>query len=122
MIGIIGVGDMGLPMCGHMVARGGFDVIAYDIDQDRLAAAAPGAAATASGLQELAAKADTSIGCMRTDDQMKGVAEALVSHGNRGQLIVVTGTHSMDFMPRLAGIVEAKNRRLIDAPVVFGAQ
>jgi 3-hydroxyisobutyrate dehydrogenase-like beta-hydroxyacid dehydrogenase len=31
MIGVIGVGDMGLPMAGHILARG-FDVIAYDLD------------------------------------------------------------------------------------------
>jgi 3-hydroxyisobutyrate dehydrogenase-like beta-hydroxyacid dehydrogenase len=47
MIGIIGVGDMGLPMAGHMVAAG-FDVIAYDIDTDRLAAAVAGGARTTS--------------------------------------------------------------------------
>ena len=122
MIGIIGVGDMGLPMCGHMVARGGFDVIAYDIDRDRLAAAAACGATTASGLPELAEKADIFIACLRTDDQMEAVAEELVTHGKPGQLIVVTGTHSMDFMQRLAGIVKPKDLRLIDAPVVFGAQ
>ena len=48
MIGIIGVGDMGLPMSGHMVA-GGFDVIAYDIDPDQLAAAAAARRATGVG-------------------------------------------------------------------------
>src|SRR6185312_757967 len=47
MIGVIGVGDMGLPMSGHMVARG-FDVVAYDVDPDRLAAAAARGATPAS--------------------------------------------------------------------------
>ena len=122
MIGIIGVGDMGLPMCGHMVARGGLDVIAYDIDQDRLAAAAAGGAATASGLSEIAEKADIFVACLRTDDQMEAVTEELVAHGKPGQLIVVTGTHSLEFMQRLASIVKPKDIRLIDAPVVFGAQ
>lgn len=122
MIGIIGVGDMGLAMCGHMVARGGLDVVAYDIDPDRLAAAAGGGATPASGLPEMAQKADIFVACLRTDDQMEAVAEELVAHGNSGQLIVVTGTHSLDFMYRLAGIVKPKGLRLIDAPVVFGAQ
>ena len=121
MIGIIGVGDMGLPMSGHLVARG-FDVIAFDIDPERLAAAAAGGATTASGLAEMAQRADIFVACLRTDDQMEAVAEELVSHGNPGQLIVVAGTHSLDFMQRLAGIVEPKDMRLIDAPVVFGAQ
>jgi 3-hydroxyisobutyrate dehydrogenase-like beta-hydroxyacid dehydrogenase len=120
MIGIIGVGDMGLPMAGHMVA-GGFDVIAYDIDPDRLVAAAAGGARPASALSELAQNAEIIVACLRTDDQMEGVAEELVTHGRAGQLIVVAGTHSLDFMRRLAGIVKRQDMRLIDAPVVFGA-
>jgi 3-hydroxyisobutyrate dehydrogenase-like beta-hydroxyacid dehydrogenase len=120
MIGIIGVGDMGLPMAGHMVS-GGFDVIAYDIDPDRLVAAAAGGARPASALSELAQNAEIIVACLRTDDQMEGVAEELVTHGRAGQLIVVAGTHSLDFMRRLAGIVKRQDMRLIDAPVVFGA-
>jgi 3-hydroxyisobutyrate dehydrogenase-like beta-hydroxyacid dehydrogenase len=120
MIGVIGVGDMGLPMSGHMVARG-FDVVAYDVDEDRLAAAVAGGAKPVSGLAEMANCADIFVACLRTDDQMADVAEELAAHGKPGQLIVVAGTHSLDFMRRLAGIVEPPGLRIIDAPVVFGA-
>ena len=120
MIGIIGVGDMGLPMSGHMVAHG-FDVVAYDVDQERLAAAAAGGAKPVSGLSQMVQNADIFVACLRTDDQMQTVAEELAAHGRSGQLIVVAGTHSLDFMRRLAGVVEPKGLRLIDAPVVFGA-
>jgi 3-hydroxyisobutyrate dehydrogenase-like beta-hydroxyacid dehydrogenase len=120
MIGIVGVGDMGLPMAGHMVT-GGLDVIAHDVDADRLAAAGALGAKTASGLADVADDTDIVVACLRTDDQMHAVAEELVSHDRPGQLIVVAGTHSLEFMRRLAGIVEPKGRRIIDAPVVFGA-
>jgi 3-hydroxyisobutyrate dehydrogenase-like beta-hydroxyacid dehydrogenase len=120
MIGVIGVGDMGLPMSGHMVARG-FDVVAYDVDKDRLAAAVAGGAKPVSGLAEMANCADIFVACLRTDDQMADVAEELAARGKPGQLIVVAGTHSLDFMRRLAGIVEPTGLRIIDAPVVFGA-
>ena len=120
MIGIIGVGDMGLPMCGHLVTAG-FDVLAYDVDGDRLAAAAAGGATTASGLSEMAEKADIFVACLRTDDQMEAVAEELVANGRPGQLLVVAGTHSLDFMHRLAEILKRQDMRLVDAPVVFGA-
>jgi 3-hydroxyisobutyrate dehydrogenase-like beta-hydroxyacid dehydrogenase len=120
MIGIIGVGDMGLPMSGHMNTRG-FDVVAYDVDPDRLAAAAAGGAKPVSGLPEMVQLADIFVACLRTDDQMEAVAEELAAHGQAGQLIVVAGTHSLEFMRRLAGIVKPKGLRLIDAPVVFGA-
>jgi 3-hydroxyisobutyrate dehydrogenase-like beta-hydroxyacid dehydrogenase len=120
MIGIIGVGDMGLPMSGHMVAAG-FDVIAYDVDPDRLAEAARTGVRPASALPELARDAEIVIACLRTDDQMESVAEELATLGHSGQLLIVAGTHSLDFMTRLAGIVKRGDLRLIDAPVVFGA-
>jgi 3-hydroxyisobutyrate dehydrogenase-like beta-hydroxyacid dehydrogenase len=120
MIGVIGVGDMGLPMSGHMVARG-FDVVAYDVDKERLAAAVAGGGKPVSGLSEMVNTADIFVACLRTDDQMKSVAEELAAHGKPGQLVVVAGTHSLDFMRGLAGIVEPAGLRLIDAPVVFGA-
>jgi 3-hydroxyisobutyrate dehydrogenase-like beta-hydroxyacid dehydrogenase len=120
MIGIIGVGDMGLPMSGHLIARG-FDVVAYDVDKDRLATAAAGGAKPMSALSEMVDNADIFVACLRTDDQMEIVAEELAAQGKPGQLIVVAGTHSLDFMRRLAGIVEPNGLRLIDAPVVFGA-
>src|SRR6185295_19087175 len=99
----------------------GFDVVAYDVDQERLAAAAAGGAKPASGLSQMVEDADIFVACLRTDDQMQTVAEELAAHGRPGQLIVVAGTHSLDFMRRLAGVVEPKGLRLIDAPVVFGA-
>ena len=118
--GIVGVGDMGLPMAGHMVT-GGLDVIAHDIDPDRMAAAAAVGAKTASGLGDIAERSDIVVACLRTDDQMHAVAEELVRHDHDGQLIVVAGTHGVEFMRGLATIVEPKGRRIIDAPVVFGA-
>ncbi|WP_123023964.1 NAD(P)-dependent oxidoreductase [Mycolicibacterium stellerae] len=121
MIGIIGVGDMGLPMSGHIVAAG-FDVTAFDVDTDRLAEAESAGARPASTLSDLARDVDIAVACLRTDDQMESVAEELATVGRAGQLLVVAGTHSLDFMARLAGIVKRGNMRLIDAPVVFGAQ
>jgi 3-hydroxyisobutyrate dehydrogenase-like beta-hydroxyacid dehydrogenase len=120
MIGMIGVGDMGLPMSGHMVSNG-FEVLAYDVDAERLSAAAAGGATAAASLAEMSDKADIFVACLRTDDQMEAVAEDLVAHGKPGQLLVVAGTHSLDFMQRLAGMLKPKEMRLIDAPVVFGA-
>ena len=120
MIGMIGVGDMGLPMSGHMVSNG-FEVLAYDVDAERLSAAAAGGATAATSLAEMSDKDDIFVACLRTDDQMEAVAEDLVTHGKPGQLLVVAGTHSLDFMQRLAGILKPKEMRLIDAPVVFGA-
>jgi 3-hydroxyisobutyrate dehydrogenase-like beta-hydroxyacid dehydrogenase len=120
MIGIIGVGDMGLPMSRHVVAAG-FDVVAYDVDQDRLAAAAADGAHPAQALSELAHSTEIVIACLGTDEQMESVAGELATHGRRDQLLAVAGTHSLAFMRHLAAVVKRADMRLIDAPVVFGA-
>ena len=54
----------------------------------------------------MAEKADIFVACLRTDDQMEAVAEELVANGRPGQLLVVAGTHSLDFMHRLAEILK----------------
>jgi len=120
MIGIVGVGDMGLPMARHMV-RGGLDVLAHDVDDSRLAAAAEVGARPVTDLADVARDADVVVACLRTDSQMLTVAECLAAHGGAGQLIAVAGTHGVDFMQSLAGVLESAGMRLIDAPVVFGA-
>ncbi len=120
MIGIVGVGDMGLPMAGHMV-RGGLDVLAHDVDDSRLAAAAEAGARPVTDLTDVARDADIVVACLRSDSQMLTVAEGLAEHGRQGQLIAVAGTHGVEFMQWLAGVVEPAGMRIIDAPVVFGA-
>lgn len=121
MIGLIGVGDMGLPMAGHLVV-GGFEVLACDVDAARLAAAVAAGARATAGVPDVARGAEIAIACLRTDDQILAVAEEFASHGRPGQLLVVAGTHSLDVMRQLAGIVSPRGIRVIDAPVVFGAQ
>lgn len=121
MIGLIGVGDMGLPMAGHLVV-GGFEVLACDVDAARLAAAVAAGARATAGVPDVARDAEIAIACLRTDDQILAVAEEFASHGRPGQLLVVAGTHSLDVMRQLAGIVSPRGIRVIDAPVVFGAQ
>lgn len=121
MIGVIGVGDMGLPMSGHLVAAG-FDVVAYDVDDGRLASAESGGASRATSLADLGARVDIYIACLSTDQQMCSVAMGLVEHGRPGQLLVVAGTHSLEFIKRLAEMLDGTGIHLVDAPVVFGAR
>jgi 3-hydroxyisobutyrate dehydrogenase-like beta-hydroxyacid dehydrogenase len=120
MIGVIGVGDMGLPMAGHLLDHG-YQVIAHDVDPRRLAAAADSGAEPASDVSQLADRAEIVLACLRTDDQMESVAGRLAAHGSAGQLLVVAGTHGLEAMRRMADIVEPAGLRLIDAPVVYGA-
>jgi 3-hydroxyisobutyrate dehydrogenase-like beta-hydroxyacid dehydrogenase len=118
-VGMIGLGDMGLPMARHMVERG-LEVVGCDVDAERREQADAQGVVTATGIAPLAEQADILIACLRTDDQMESVARELVEVRCSGQLLVVAGTHSLGLMERLAGLVEGTGFHLIDAPVVFG--
>ena len=120
-VGMIGVGEMGFHMARHSVDRG-LEVYAYDVSAERLAAAAEKGAKSTSGLKELAQNVEAFVVCVRTDQQMEDVTKELAEVGKTGQLVIAAGTHSLDFMEDLAGIVTPKGLRIIDAPVVFGTR
>lgn len=119
--GVIGVGDMGLPMAGH-IAAAGLDVLAFDLDEDRLAAAGERGVIPADSLAELASKVDLYIACLRDDQQMRTVGCELAELGRPGQLVVVAGTHGVAFMAELGELLARRDLQVIDAPVVFGAE
>jgi len=118
-VGLVGVGDMGLPMSRHMVERG-LDVTAYDLDADRLARASEHGVTPAGSLAALVAGTDIVIACLRTDEQMVAVATDVLAHGRPGQLLAVAGTHSLRLMRALADLFDGSGIDVIDAPVVFG--
>ena len=59
-VGIIGIGEMGFPMAGHIRDKG-FALTVYDVDEARLNAAKDNGFDTASSLAELATKAEIFI-------------------------------------------------------------
>jgi 3-hydroxyisobutyrate dehydrogenase-like beta-hydroxyacid dehydrogenase len=121
MIGIVGVGDMGLPMAGHLVTAG-WPLLAHDVDPAAVAAAVSRGAHPADGVAEVAARADIVLVCVRTDTQLEAVVDDVATHGRTGLLVAVTGTHSLAVMQRLHAVLAPRGIAVIDAPVVFGAQ
>lgn len=119
-VGMIGVGEMGFHMAGHLVDKG-HDAVAYDIDAERLAAADKRGAKAVQGLAEMAKHAEVFVAIVRTDDQIEGVTQELVKQAKPGTLIIAAGTHSLDVMKRLAALAKAHKIRFIDAPVVYGS-
>jgi 3-hydroxyisobutyrate dehydrogenase-like beta-hydroxyacid dehydrogenase len=119
-VGMIGVGDMGFPMAGHLVDKG-HDVVSYDIDAERLAAADKRGAKAVKGLGEMAKHAEVFIAIVRTDDQIETVTRELVKVAKLGTLIATAGTHSLEMMKKLAAVAKQHKIRFIDAPVVYGS-
>jgi 3-hydroxyisobutyrate dehydrogenase-like beta-hydroxyacid dehydrogenase len=119
-IGVIGLGAMGFPM-SERLARAGFDVVGYDVNQDVMSAAPHIRAARSVG--ELVSTADRIvISVVRTLSQ----TEAVVAEVDRHALIlIIMSTITPSAMGHLEQELTRRGVTLVDAPVsggVAGAQ
>jgi 3-hydroxyisobutyrate dehydrogenase len=119
-VGIVGVGEMGAAMAGHLAAKG-HEVCAYDVDAAKLKAVAARGIAAVASLEALAGKAELFLVVVSTDTQSRAVTETLSQHAEAGALIAIVATNSPNTMKELASLCESRGKRLIDAPVVYGA-
>lgn len=111
---------MGLAMAGHILEKG-FEVAAFDVNAERLALAAERGLSTSGSLAELAQTADIFILVVATDAQVVSVAEELADKAQDGALIIVAATISPETIHEVGKTLMARGKRLVDAPVVYGA-
>lgn len=118
--GVVGIGEMGLAMAGHLRAKG-YAVICYDVSAERRLLARENGLKVAESLGDLAEQAGIFILAVATDAQVEAVTTELAEKAAEGAVIVVTATVSPHTVSRLGPPVAAKKKRLVDAPVVYGA-
>jgi 3-hydroxyisobutyrate dehydrogenase len=119
-VGVIGVGDMGLAITGHLIGKQ-HTVSVYDINSERAQAAGQRGAAVADSLAKLAKLAEVFVVIVSTDDQSRDVTTAISEHAAPGSLIAVAATNHPATMSELAKLCASRGIRFIDAPVVYGA-
>jgi 3-hydroxyisobutyrate dehydrogenase len=119
-VAVVGTGEMGLAMAGHMLDKGQ-TVSAFDINAERLGLARDRGVATAASLRELAKAAEAFILVVATDEQVVEVSEQLAQHAADGATIVIAATISVETVRNLGPRLAARGKRLVDAPVVYGA-
>jgi 3-hydroxyisobutyrate dehydrogenase len=119
-VGVVGVGEMGLAMAHHLLAKQ-HTVSAFDINAARLGEARQRGAQAAESLPALAKLAEIFVVVVATDDQSRDVTQALAEHAAPDSLIAVVATNHPHTMRELGEICAARSIRFIDAPVVYGA-
>jgi 3-hydroxyisobutyrate dehydrogenase-like beta-hydroxyacid dehydrogenase len=119
-IGVVGTGEMGLAMAGHLLDKG-FAVSAFDVSAERSELARQRGLAVARSLGELAGAADIFILMVATDEQVVAVSEELARSAPDHATIVVAATISVETVRDLGPRLAARGKRLVDAPVVYGA-
>jgi 3-hydroxyisobutyrate dehydrogenase-like beta-hydroxyacid dehydrogenase len=121
-VGVVGLGEMGLPMALR-VRGAGFRVLGYDVRDEagRGFAAAGGEVAASAG--DVAARSDVTIVMVRTPAQAEAVvlgAGGVLERAPRGGLLIVMSTVGVPCMRRLADAARRAGLRFLDAPVSGG--
>ena len=118
--GVIGLGNMGLPMARTLV-RKGFTVFGYDVLAERCELAAASGVVVCSGVPEVMGATAYTVLSLPTAREVEEVVEAagaLLGRGQRDRAIVIdTSTSEPDVSRRLSTRLAAAGHGFLDAPV-----
>jgi 3-hydroxyisobutyrate dehydrogenase len=118
-VGFIGLGNMGGPMCGHLVAAG-FDVTAFDIDAAALARAHDAGAHAAPSAVDCARDAQVLITMLPAPPHVEQVLlgdGGVIAALQKGALAIDMSTSSLEVGRRVAEAASASGLEVLDAPV-----
>jgi 3-hydroxyisobutyrate dehydrogenase len=118
-VGFIGLGRMGGPMCGHVIAAG-FDVAAYDLDAGALRRAQAAGARAAESIADCAQSAEILVTSLPGPPQVEQVLTAedgAIAALPPGALVIEMSTSSPEIGRRALAAARGRGVELIDAPV-----
>src|SRR2546425_9813244 len=121
-VGILGLGKMGCPLAGHLVAKG-FKVIGYDpLAQAREKAMARGARGAASA-REVAQASDLVIVVVGFDSEVEEVVfgkEGVLEGARPGLIVALGSTVAPRYSTRLEARLAQRGLVLLDIPLARG--
>lgn len=116
-IGVIGLGKMGLPMAGHLMAAG-YEVVGYEPDPGRREAAAAAGVSAAGSPAEVAAATEGSLVVVGFDDEVNAVClgdNGVLAGAVAGHLVMVCSTVRPDTVTAIDRELRAKGIATADA-------
>ncbi len=121
VIGFVGLGRMGGPMSGRLVAAG-HQVHAFDTDAAALAAAAASGCRPCASAREVAARTDIVFISLPTPDIVNLVVlgEQGLARGGRARIVVDLSTTGPGMAGLVAGGLASHDMAWVDAPVSGG--
>lgn len=121
-VGIIGLGKMGLPMARHL-KKAGFEVIAFDVNEEARAIAAGAGIALAASPRAIAATSDFVIIVVGFDSEVERVifgADGIAAGARTGLILGIASTVAPRTMAKLAARAAGSGIALIDMPLTRG--
>ncbi len=118
-VGFIGLGNMGGPMCGHLVLAG-FDVTAFDLSDAALGRLVEAGARAAGSVQDCARDAEALITMLPAPPQVEAVwlgEGGAVAALEPGSIAIDMSTSSTAVGARVVSAAGARGVEVLDAPV-----
>ena len=124
-VAFIGLGVMGYPMAGHLLKKGGHDLVVYNRTAAKAAAWVKehGAGRTAATPAEAAKGAEYVFACVGNDDDLRSVTlarDGAFETVAKGAIFIDNTTASANIARELHAAAKARGFGFIDAPVSGG--
>jgi 3-hydroxyisobutyrate dehydrogenase len=123
-IGFIGVGNIGAPIAGQLLA-GGHALLVHDIRREAADGLVAAGARWAEAPAAMAAECDALATCLPGPAEMEQVclgADGLVTHLKPGALYIDHTTNAPALVRRVAALLGDKGVAMVDAPVSGGME
>lgn len=124
VVGFIGIGRMGAPMCRNLL-RAGVDVVACNRTRAKAESLGAEGASIASGFREIADRCDVIFTCVDThaaSEEIYRGRDGLIALAKQGALLVEHSTINPDLAVRIAAAAATAGLEYIDAPVSGGPE
>ena len=125
VLGFVGLGVMGEPMCKNLAAKSGARVVAFDARPAPLDALAAHGVERAASVADVAARADIVFVCLPGEPEVRAVclgAGGLIRHLDAGRTLVDMSTVPVALARELDAAARARGVTFADAPVARTAQ
>jgi 3-hydroxyisobutyrate dehydrogenase-like beta-hydroxyacid dehydrogenase len=117
VLGFVGLGVMGEPMCRNLARKSGSRVIGFDLDAAPLARLAADGVVAARDPREVAGQAEVVLLSLPSGVEVEAVCARLVETARHGQTFVDLGTSPVALARSLAERFTTKGAAFADAPV-----
>ncbi len=120
MLGFIGLGVMGEPICRNLALKSGASIYACDLDPAPLRRLAGQGVHAAACVSAVAQQADIVFLSLPSGEAVAEIARApdgLLAAARPGQIVVDLGTSPVDLTRQLAQEFAGRGARFVDAPV-----
>ena len=118
MIGFIGLGVMGEPICRNLAKKSGARVFAFDLAAEPLQRLREEGAEVAASIGDVVGASDIVFLCLPSAKHVRAVFEDGIEKMIRqGQIVVDLGTSSVSQTRDFAGLLQAKGASWLDAPI-----